>query len=168
MSNRVQQNDAVIKTEAKAVTEAKPATERLASEQVTALAQLASGKTVGEAAQSSGVSRATVYRWLKCDAVFRTAFNQWQDELTQGCRSRLLTLTDKAASAIEKSLEKGDAKTALQLLKGLGLLTPAQFGPTEVEEVKKTMEIEHKNRQIALVRAEGRLKLDMDFAKDGF
>jgi hypothetical protein len=54
------------------------------------------------------------------DPEFQAAFNQWQDHLEQNCRARLLTMTGKAANAVEKAVEGGDAKTALQLLKGMG------------------------------------------------
>jgi hypothetical protein len=83
------------------------AVEKLAAEQRTAL---------------EWGSRGTIYHWLKHDAIFRAVFNQWQDEMQQSCRSRLMMMTDKAATALERSLEAGDARSALQLLKGMGLI----------------------------------------------
>src|SRR5208283_555422 len=50
---------------------------------------------------------------------FESAYNQWQNELKQSCRARLLALTDKAANAIEKALDIGDARAAFQLIKTL-------------------------------------------------
>ncbi len=46
--------------------------------------------------------------------------------MRESSRSRLLMLTDKATEAVEKALESGDAKTAMQLLKAMGMLK--EFG----------------------------------------
>ena len=96
--------------------------EQLPPEQQTALELLVGGKAVAETARQVGVSRSTVFRWLKNDPVFRAAYNQWQEEIQSSCQSRLMTMTDKAADALEKSLEGGDGRLALQLLKGMGMI----------------------------------------------
>lgn len=83
---------------------------RLAADQQNAMELLVMGKTIAETARSAGVSRTTIYHWLRNDPVFQAAYNQWHDQLEEGCRSRLLTLTDKATDAIEKALENGDAR----------------------------------------------------------
>jgi transposase-like protein len=126
---------------------------RLAADQQAAMELLVMGKTIAETARSAGVSRTTIYHWLRHDPVFQAAYNQWHDQLEEGCRSRLMTLTDKATDAIEKALENGDARAALQLLKGMGMIRPKVIGPTDAEEARRRMEIERRKRR-------GRLALD--------
>ncbi len=125
---------------------------RLAADQQNAMELLVMGKTIAETARSAGVSRTTIYHWLRNDPVFQAAYNQWHDQLEEGCRSRLLTLTDKATDAIEKALENGDARAALQLLKGMGMIQHKIVGPTDAEEIRKKSEIERERRKIALKR----------------
>jgi len=144
------------------IAEKLPAVERaverargLGEEQRAALELLAMGKSVTDVAKEVGLSRTTVYRWLKDDPAFRAAHNQWQDEIEQTGRSRLLTLTGKAAAAIDRALEKGDPKTALQLLKGLGMLKTPTPQLLEEEELRKRMELDRRERQLKL-EAEGR------------
>ena len=134
--------------------------EGLMAEQQTALELLLLGKSVAETAKSAGVARSTVHRWLKHDAAFRAAYNEWHDQLMQSSRSRLLMLTDKATDALEKALEAGDARARLQLLKGMGLIKDEPAGPTDPKEVKTTMELEEKRRKIELRREEGKLSND--------
>ena len=81
---------------------------------------LVGGKSVAETARLAGVGRATVFRWLKNDSVFRAALNQWHDQIESGCQSRLLSLTDKAADAIEKALDAGDAQDRDAIAEGNG------------------------------------------------
>ena len=127
-------------------------TSRLAVEQQAALELLVTGKSITETARAAGVARSTIYHWLRHDPVFQAAYNQWHDQLEEGCRSRLMTLTDKATDAIEKALENGDARAALQLLKGMGMIRHKIVGPTDAEEIRKKSEIERERRKIALKR----------------
>jgi DNA-directed RNA polymerase specialized sigma24 family protein len=142
--------------------------EALAVEQQTALELLLLGKSVAETAKTAGVGRSTVHRWLKHDPAFRAAYNEWHDQLKESSRSRLLMLTDKATDALEKALEAGDARAALQLLKGMGLIKDQPAGPTEPEEVKKVMEIEKERRKIELRKAKGKLSNDAATADLGW
>ena len=130
---------------------------RLGPDQQTALESLLMGKSIAETARSAGVSRMAIYRWLKHDAEFRTAFNQWQDHLRESCRSRLQALTDKATDAVEKALEAGDARTALQLLKGLGMLKEHPPEPTDPMEVQSKLAAEEKRKDIRMRREKARL-----------
>jgi hypothetical protein len=133
---------------------------RLPPQQQTAMELLVGGKSVAETARLAGVGRATVFRWLKNDSVFRAALNQWHDQIESGCQSRLLSLTDKAADAIEKALDAGDARTAMQLLKGMGMIKERAVGPTDAEEIRKRSEIEREQRRIALKRDRAKLSME--------
>ena len=59
---------------------------------------------MAETGRLVGMGRTTLFRWLKRDADFRAAFNRWHAE-ESNCHSRLMTMTDKAMDAVEKSLE---------------------------------------------------------------
>lgn len=131
---------------------------RLGVEQQTALELLLTGKSIAETARSAGVSRVAIYRWLKHDAAFQAAYNQWHDQLQESCRSRLQTLTDKATDALEKALEAGDARAALQLLKGMGMIKERPPGPTDPEEIEKTLAMEKKRQELRLRREKARLR----------
>jgi hypothetical protein len=136
---------------------------RLPANQQTALELLVGGKSVAETARLAGVGRATVFRWLKNDPVFRAAVNQWHDQIESGCQSRLLSLTDKATDAVEKALDAGDARTALQLLKGMGMIKERAVGPTDPEEIRTRNEIEREQRRIALKGDRAKLSMaDME------
>jgi hypothetical protein len=121
---------------------------KLGVDQQKALSFLLGGRSLIETAQCSRISRQTLYRWMKEDVAFRTAYNQWCEQMEQSARSRLVGMTDKATVAVEKALEKGDARTAMQLLKGLGILKERKAGPGNAEEVKKDMEWEKHRRRM--------------------
>ncbi len=121
--------------------------EGLAAKQRTAMETLVAGGSVTEAARSCGVSRTTIYQWLKHDATFQAAYNQWHEMMEQSCRSRLKMMLDKASSALEKALEGGDAKAALQLLKGMGMIRANEEEKSTVaEEVERENQIKRRSR----------------------
>jgi hypothetical protein len=164
MSKRYENQDGVSGTLAEAGRN-RPMVGRLGPEQRKALELLAQGRSVSEAAEKTGVARQTVHRWLKNDPAFAALYNQWHAEMKESCRSQLLMLGSKATAALAKALEAGDAKTALQLLKGIGLLTPTPEKPTEEEEVRKDAELERKRRQNVRQVAEIRMRADLVGAK---
>jgi AcrR family transcriptional regulator len=100
--------------------------EALSPDQENAMEALRRGGTIAEAARAADVSRMTVYRWVKDDPHFRAIYRQWQDEVRHSARARLMSLTYKAVTTVQKSIEAGDGKLALQMLKHLGALLPAE------------------------------------------
>lgn len=132
----------------------------LGVEQQTALELVLTGKSIAETARSAGVSRVAIYRWLKHDAAFQAAYKQWHDQLQESCRSRLQALTHKATDALEKALEAGDARAALQLLKGMGMIKERMPGPTDPEEVEKILALDEKRRELKFRRERARLRED--------
>ncbi|MGD0387470.1 MAG: helix-turn-helix domain-containing protein [Tepidisphaeraceae bacterium] len=132
----------------------------LPEKQEAALDLLRMGITVAETARTTGVSRGTIYHWLRHDPVFQAAYNRWHDEMEKGAQSRLLMMTEKAMDALEKALEAGDARAALHLLKGMGMFRPREVGPTDPEQVRQTMEIEREKQKIALKRDRGKLFME--------
>jgi len=86
-----------------------------------AIESLLSGSTVTAAATAAGVDRTTVHRWL-ADDKFRAEFEFRRVELQTTVRDRLMGLADKAVDVLETALADGDVKSALALLRGLGML----------------------------------------------
>src|ERR1700722_6466946 len=123
---------------------------RLKPLQKEAIDLLCGGVTISETARIMGVARMTIYNWLRSDPVFASVYNQWLDEMEQTSRSRLSAMTEKAALAIERALENSDAKSALQLLKGLGLLKPTQQRAIYPEEIRRRWDLETKERKLQL------------------
>jgi hypothetical protein len=94
---------------------------------------LLSGKSITEAATTAEVNRTTVHRWLREDFGFQAALNRSRRELRETMQARLMAIAGKAADAVERSIDQGDGKTALSLLKGLGLL-PGEPGKIDSDD----------------------------------
>jgi hypothetical protein len=95
----------------------------LAPNQENALAALLAGKSVTDAAAVAEVDRTTLHRWLKEDFQFQAAWNRGRRDLRQAMEAQLMAMAEKAAKAVASAIDAGDGKTALALLKGLGLLS---------------------------------------------
>lgn len=122
----------------------------LDSGQQAALESLMSGKSMIETSRVTGVSRATLYRWIKSDPEFQAAYNEWRASLQESCQARLLAMADKAAATVEKAVEGGDAKTALALLKGMGLVGKVEPGECDAGEIARQAKLEERERENAL------------------
>jgi hypothetical protein len=88
-------------------------------QQAEALRALAAGKPLNDAAAAAGVDRGTLYRWRTQDHEFIAALNAWRWEMQTHTRDRMLALADKAIAAVQASVEQGDARLGLRLLKDL-------------------------------------------------
>jgi hypothetical protein len=130
--------------------------------QRTAIELLTSGKTLVAAATAVGVTRMTLYRWLKADAAFSAAYNAWQKDILDTARARLLALSDLAVSTVAKSMAQGDARTAVKLLQSLGALELPQPGSTDPDEILRVQKLERMKAQTALRKAETRAQLEAD------
>jgi hypothetical protein len=109
----------------------------LSGPQRTAIEWLTAGETAVAAADAAGVSRSTVHRWLRGDPAFQAAYNVWQADLVDTARARLLALADRAVSTVGRALDRGDARTALTILRQQGLLGPAKPGPTDPDLIAR-------------------------------
>ena len=124
--------------------------EPLTPAQETAIAALLAGKTITDAAADAGVDRATVHRWLREDFTFTAAFNAGRRELREGVQTRLERLAEKAAAAVERAIDNGDVKAALEILKGLQVLAPVPMGsedPGELAEDDRLKALEQAGRR---------------------
>ena len=95
---------------------------RLSGKQQRAMALILSGCTMGDVARRIGVSRGTVYNWTRRSERFMAALESWQRDMSRSARVRLLAMSGMAARAINIALEKGDAKVALAVFNGLGVM----------------------------------------------
>lgn len=86
-----------------------------------ALTALAAGLGTSGAAKVAEVSRQTVYNWMR-DEVFASALADWRARATKTVHDRLLAVADQAAQCVVHSIKKNNPKTALALLKGMGLM----------------------------------------------
>ena len=107
----------------------------LTRSQERAMFELMNGLGAMAAAVAGGVHRATVHRWLRDDPAFIAVYRMRQADLRENARGRLVALADRAMDAVHDSVEKGDTRTALAVLKGLGLLTPSAPGPIDKDTV---------------------------------
>ena len=126
--------------------------ESLSPAQLTAVGALLAGKTVTDAATDAGVDRATLYRWRKEDFAFQAALNAGRWELRGAIFGRLDRLAAKAADCLEKAIEGGDVKAALEVVKGMGILVPTSIGSDDPAELAAEAEVAAKERQGTLTQ----------------
>ncbi len=107
-----------------------------------AIEKMTSGDTLIDAADAAGVSRMTLYRWLKQDPRFAAAYNAWQQDVLATARGRLLALTDTAVTTVGNAMRSGDARAALVVLKAMGIMERPTPGPTEPDDVRRAQKIE--------------------------
>jgi hypothetical protein len=119
----------------------------LPAPQQEALAAIKAGLSFPKAAEAAGVGRTTIYRWVQSDPHFRAAYNAWQHETPESAHARLLKLTEKAVEVVEAAMRRSDEKTAVALLKHLGVLRPRRTGTTEPKVLQVQMLLEKSKRE---------------------
>lgn len=132
----------------------------LSPSQRTAIELLTSGRTMAAAAVAAGVNRSTLHRWFKGDAAFVAAFNAWQRDVLATSRGRLLSLSDLAVATVARAMNKGDAKTAVAVLKSLGVMDRPVPGATDPAEVERQQLLEQKKSNLARRKEENRVLTD--------
>ena len=95
--------------------------DQLDKRQQLALFALAAGLGSSGAAKAAEVSRQTVYNWMRQEH-FALALREWRTRTAAAVHDRLLSVADQAAQCVFHSIKCNDSKTALSLLKGMGLL----------------------------------------------
>ena len=126
----------------------------LTPQQRTAVEWLTAGESAADAALAAGVSRATVYRWMKTDPNFEAAYNAWQADVTATVKAQLLAAAGVAVKAVVRSMAGGDAKTAMALLKQLGMIAPPKPGYVEPEKVARAQRAERERAEMQLFTEE--------------
>lgn len=97
--------------------------------QIEVLSALLSGETIKAAAKLAGVDRSSVHRWLRDDWNFQAARNRGIEAIQAATIAGLQTLAQSALEVIQESIRDGDQQTAINVLKGVGLLSGHQFVP---------------------------------------
>lgn len=129
-------------------TNAKPV-QGLSLEQEKALACLVKGEPIKTAAQAAGVNRGTVYRWIKADALFRSAFITWQQEQRESCRAALYKAAETAVARVATMVDF-DARLALSLCRELGFFGGRDKAITDLAMVEKEIAAEQLETEGAL------------------
>ena len=81
--------------------------QKITRNQRKAVAELLRNKTIGEAAEATGVNARTLHRWLD-RADFRLALSQAEGAALDRIGRRLLVMSDQALSAIQEILDDPD------------------------------------------------------------
>ena len=121
----------------------------LPANQQQALGALLGGASVTTAAEVAGVDRTTVHRWLRADFEFRAALNGGRRELHQALQARLDGVAQRAVEAVSSAVDSGDPKTALALLKGMGLLDGrrAAIGSEDPEVLREEANLDERDAE---------------------
>jgi hypothetical protein len=131
--------------------------------QALAVAALAGGSTVTEAAKKAGVSRETVSRWAHRDPEFIAALQNARAQTAAEVRCGLEALGRRSVAALREVLERATTpgtklKVACAVLKMLGADRAEPVAPTTAEEVR--LRLRQREEEVRELRG----KLD---ARDG-
>ncbi len=111
-----------------------------------ALEALLTSGDISQAANTAGVSRDSVYRWLR-DPDFQTALSNGTQAALQGLSQSLLTLGAAAAKALQAALEDTTAPLAVKLRAADIVLTRLLQMRELVDLDKRLTELEKKQNE---------------------
>jgi hypothetical protein len=137
----------------------------LPARQRTALIALAAGRGYTDAARAAGVSRQTLHTWRQKDARFAALLNACQNQLFASAQNRLIALTDDAVTTVGDAITTGDVRTALELLRRLGVLAPLQIGSEDPAEMQRQQTLAHSEQQSKAAHREAMLRADKAMLK---
>ncbi len=127
---------------------------RLSVEQLNAIDILVQGRTDQETAETVGVARETVTRWRNDNPHFTAELNRQRRLIWGDSHDRLRALAGKAVDVLETSLDEGDSRVAVEVLKAIGLYGQVQppSGPEDAElvlweEAREWAEMEFKKQR---------------------
>jgi hypothetical protein len=133
---------------------------QLTATQERALRELAAGQNISGAARLAGVDRRTVYRWMRADPNFASAYNAWKNEIVASGRARVLALTDLAIDTVKSAMLQGNARVAVQVAKATGAMQTPRPAPTNPEHLRRRQEVRDARRTLAIKAAEQQLRKD--------
>ncbi len=130
--------------------------ETLSIEQLNAIDLLVMGKCDREVAEAVGVSRQTVTSWRLYNPHFQAELNRRRKEIWGAAVDRFRSLLLKSLDTVERALDEGDAKTAVELLKMAGMdmtkdgstLGSYLVGETEAEAIIEQRVKQKQNEQL--------------------
>ena len=127
---------------------------RLSVEQLNAIDILVQGRTDQETAEVVGVARETVTRWRNDNPHFTAELNRQRRLIWGDSHDRLRALASKAVDTLETSLDEGDSRVAVEVLKAIGLYGQVRppSGPEDAElvlweEAREWAEMEFKKQR---------------------
>jgi hypothetical protein len=133
----------------------------VSEQQQTAIVCIVAGQNLQTVADTLGVARTTVSRWLNHDAHFQASLNQHRMQLWNDLVDRLRSLAPKAVEVLARELE-GDTPmpAALAILRACGLASGglAPSGPTTPEEAAAVLQVQGYEAQHA--QAETQVELE--------
>ena len=111
---------------------------RLSPRQMAALKAFHSGASLKDTAKAAGVSRQTLHRWRTIYHSFSRAMEVWEEGQMIIARSRLVDMANNAVDALAQTIEDGNARAAMMVLRSLQILRtyaplkpPAEGGARE-------------------------------------
>ena len=113
--------------------------EQLSEKQLMAIDLILSGKVDREVAEAVGVSRSTISDWRNGNYLFQAELNKRRREIQEAGRERLRRIRNKALDTVEKAIEEGDVKTALEILRLTGIEKEDldKIGPADPEVLEE-------------------------------
>ena len=81
------------------------------------------GDALPEVAKAAEASEDMVRAWIGRDEKFYWVLSNFQFDRINHLKHRLLKLTNEAYSIIEEAIKAGNARVALSMLRGLGLMS---------------------------------------------
>jgi hypothetical protein len=112
-----------------------------------ALEHLLAGATHTAAADAAGVHRKTLWRWSQ-ECRFAAEFNRCRQERQAQAQSRLEHLAEAALRVVEVALADGNTRVAIDVLRGLGLLSgsPPRIGSSDARDLATEAQIAESQR----------------------
>ena len=143
---------------------------KISPAQSLAVAALASGLTVTEAARKAGVARETVSRWVHGDPEFIAELQNTRAEMAAQLRCALETLGERSIAVLREAVQNSftpgtKLKAACAVLKLLGVDRFETIPPTTAEEVRLQLlerEQELRKRQSKLEETEHIISRSLD------
>lgn len=117
---------------------------RLTDKQLKAIDLLVAGLTDTEVAEQLGVARQTVNEWKNRNPAFIAELNRRRKAVYEASLNKLVNLTHKAIEIVEKEIEAGNWKLALEVLKMAGLdyrNSRITFGEIDEDEIEADMRV---------------------------
>jgi hypothetical protein len=134
----------------------------LKADQVKAIQHLVGGLSITDAAIASGVPRRTLFRWCKEDETFVAALNLWKHAQLESARTQALSLLSPALKTVGTAIQQGHVSASLQVIRGLGVLSPAKPGETDPDQLKRKRKIRKHRKQQRLEQLEQKYRVPDD------
>jgi len=111
--------------------------------QLAAIAALARGASIAEAAQEAGEAPETVASWRNDDAEFLAALNRTRRDTWESVEDRTRRILGKALARIEDDLDNGgNVDTALAVIRMLGKIDVTPRGRMDAKAIESDRTLE--------------------------